>query len=144
MKPIATRTAPEGAANHFKVTLGEEEIQCRKPNFATRQELLTLYFVAQPLEISNGGGPEVVRALAATLGACWWHASLEIEADLFAHRKDLMRYGDLVLTELEDEGYDAAQIIEAASSCLGEMLGDMPTEDEVTEQEVFTEAAEVS
>ena len=139
MRTIKTRAAPE-APNFFTTQIGVQEVQCRLPNFAARQEMLNLCRFTGDGDANNGGGPDVVRSMAAILGCCWWGTDRVLEADYFRHRRDLVQYGDLVLTELEAEGFRAEDIIAAASVCLEAVIASIPTEEEVAEAEDFTEA----
>lgn len=139
MRTIKSRVAPE-APNYFAIQIGDQEVQCRLPNFAARQELLGIWLSVAPGGENGGNGAEVYRAVSAVVGCCWWGTDRALEAEYFEHRADLLRFGDLVLTELEDAGFKAAEIIEAASACMDRIADSYPTESEVKAAEDFTEA----
>ena len=131
------RNPPEHAPNFFELQIGDLEEVFKLPNFAARQELIGLYADAA----SEGQqGADLLRAMAATLGACWWGRSKALEVDYFEHRKDLIRFGDMVLSELEDSGIDVSEIVKAGGTCVSKVASSIPSEDEVAEKEAFSKA----
>ena len=137
MRDLMKRRNPPETHNFFELELGELSEVFKLPNFATRQELIQLYAGAA------GDGDEsadLLRAMAATLGACWWGREKALEVDYFEHRKDLIRFGDLVLSELEDSGVDVAYIVRAGGECVSRVASSIPGEQEVKEKEAFTRA----
>lgn len=137
MREIMTRQKPDNADNFFDLAIGELEEVFKLPNFATRQELIQLYAEASAGE---NGGSDLIRAMAATLGACWWGKSQALEVDYFDHRKDLIRFGDLVLGELEDAGLEVAAIMTAGGECVSKIVDSIPTEAEVKDKQDFSTA----
>ena len=140
MQEIMNRTKPENADNYFDLALGDLEETFKLPNFAARQELIQLYATAANGE---GQGSDLIRAMAATLGACWWGKSQALEVDYFDHRKDLVRFGDLVLGELEDAGIEVAAIMSAGGECVSRIVDSIPTEKEVKDKQDFSTAEAV-
>jgi hypothetical protein len=140
MHEIMNRTKPENADNYFDLALGDLEETFKLPNFAARQELIQLYATAANGE---GQGSDLIRAMAATLGACWWGKSQALEVDYFDHRKDLVRFGDLVLGELEDAGIEVAAIMSAGGECVSRIVDSIPTEKEVKDKQDFSTAEAV-
>lgn len=138
MREIMRREPPPKSGNFFELTIGELEEVFKLPNFATRQELLSLYAEARPSDETSS--PDLLRAMAATLGACWWGREKVLESDAFEFRNDLIRYGDLVLSELEAEGFSGAEIIIAGSACVSRVVDSIPQEQEVKEKEAFSKA----
>jgi len=132
------RNAPD-TAQFFEISVGDLRETGRLPNFATRQELIELC-----RDLGGAGGADMLRAMAAALGACWWGSGLELEVSYWEHRKELVRFGDLVLSELEDHGLDPSDILQAGTDCLSRLAGSVPSEDEVKEVEDFTAAEEGS
>lgn len=140
MHEIMERQKPKNADNYFDLALGDFEEVFKLPNFAARQELIQLYATAAKGE---GQGSDLIRAMAATLGACWWGKSQALEVDYFDHRKDLVRFGDLVLGELEDAGIEVAAIMQAGGECVSRIVDSIPTEKEVKDKQDFSTAEAV-
>ena len=137
MRDLMTPRNPPETPNFFEIDLGEIVEVFKLPNFAARQELIQLYASAA------GAGDEsadLLRAMSATLGACWWGRQKALDVDYFEHRKDLVRFGDLVLTELEDAGLDVASIVKAGGECVSKVAASIPGEQEVKEKEALSKA----
>lgn len=140
MREIMTRQKPENADNFFDLAIGDLEEVFKLPNFATRQELIKLYANASG---GDDAGSDLIRAMAATLGACWWGKSQALDVDYFEHRKDLIRFGDLVLGELEDAGLEVSAIMSAGGECVSRIVASIPTEAEVKDKQDFSTAEAV-
>lgn len=135
MQKRPKRLAPT-TAQFFEISIGDFKEAGKLPNFAMRQELISLCG-----ELGIAGGADMLRAMAAALGACWWGSENELESSYWDHRKDLIRFGDMVLDELEGAGLEPAAILEAGSDCLSRLVDSIPTEIEVEEKEDFTSEA---
>jgi hypothetical protein len=144
MRTIPSRTPPADDARHFSASRSEDgegpEVSLKLPDFATRMDISKLYLANAASGDGDGFGADWVRALAAIVGLCWWGVDRTIEADFWDHRKDLLRYGHLVLQELEDEGYGLDEIARLAAGCFAQIAGATIGEEEVQEAEDFSAA----
>ena len=126
------RNAPN-TAQFFEISIGDFRETGRLPNFATRQELIELC-----RDLGGGTGADMLRAMAAALGSCWWGSETELEVSYWDHRKELVKFGDLVLSELEGYGLDPSDILQAGTDCLSRLAGTIPSEADVKETTDFT------
>jgi hypothetical protein len=144
MRTIPSRTPPEDDARHFSVSRSEdgegEVVTFKLPDFATRLDISRLYVDNAATAKGEGFSGDLVRAMAAIVGICWWGTDRVIEADFWDHRKDLLKYGHLVLQEMEDEGYTSDELARLSVGCFGAIADSTIGEEEVKEAEDFTEA----
>ena len=120
MRDLMKRRNPPDTPNFFELELGDLAEVFKLPNFATRQELIQLYAGAAG---DGDDSADLLRAMAATLGACWWGREKALEVDY-----------------LEDSGVDVAQIVKAGGECVTRVASSIPGEQEVREKQAFTKA----
>ena len=79
-----------------------------------------------------------LRACAASIGIC---TNLDSLPKYRAERSDVMEYGTRVMDALMRDGVTLATIADVGSLLISDCLEALPSEDEVTEAEDFSEAA---
>lgn len=91
------------------------------------------------LDVVGAAGRNAVRACAAALGVCWQGPG-KPKQSLERHGYDVLAYGGAVMDELVAHGATAKQVIDAGREALELISESIPTDEEVTATEGFTEA----
>tara|TARA_R110000824_G_scaffold8173_1_gene37016 strand:+ start:2726 stop:3097 length:372 start_codon:yes stop_codon:yes gene_type:complete len=82
-----------------------------------------------------------LRACAAAIGIC---TRVETLPKYRAERSDIMEYGTRVMDSLMRDGVTLATIADVGSVLISDCIESLPSEDEVTEAEDFSEAAKAA
>jgi hypothetical protein len=118
------------------VTLGKlGEVACTLPSsFASIVDLIDEFRPDTPRRLR-------LRACAAAIGIC---AKLDNAPKYRPERSDVMEYGTRAIDYLMREGITLATIADVGSLLISECIEALPSEEEVTEAEDFTEAVKVA
>jgi hypothetical protein len=120
MRPTTTERTPKpGSPRYSTVTIDDHgEHVLRGPTFSGANTLRRLIVTARdgsPYPEGSQGHMEYMSpAMAASVGACWFHEGLDLDAACPSSRASLddwMAYGEAVCDELLEHGYTLVDLL---------------------------------